>query len=329
MTRSLLTLAALVAAAPALAQSDTDAVLDMGRERTEAFYAGETDAIWADMSADMQAVIGSPDGLGGFRDSVMGDLGTETTILDETVTHAPAAEVYTRIGQWSGSDTPIVVEWGFGPEGAIVGFSIQPQAKPADSAYLDYQTQADLRLPFDGQWYVFWGGRDIADNYHAVDPAQRFAADFVVLENGRSYTGDPERLESYHCWGRDILAPADAEVVAAVDDFPDLAIGDSDPAHPAGNHVVLATGDSEYIFLAHLQQGSVTVAEGDRVAQGDVLGLCGNSGNTSEPHLHLHMQTTPDLTAGEGLPAQFQNYTADGEAVERGEPLRGEIVAPQ
>ncbi len=164
---------------------------------------------------------------------------------------------------------------------------------------------------------------------YAADPAQRFAYDFLVHEDGQSFSGDPQTLESYHCWGREILSPAAGEVIATVHDLPDLPIGETDPQNPAGNHVILALAENEFVFLAHMQQGSITVQQGDEVAQGDVLGLCGNSGNTSEPHLHLHLQTTPDLTAGEGLPAQFLDYLADGEPVDRGEPERGQIVSPE
>lgn len=80
--------------------------------------------------------------------------------------------------------------------------------------------------------------------------------------------------------------------------------------------------------MAHLQRGSVAVQVGDWVEPGDLLGLCGNSGNSSEPHLHNHLQNTPDFPGGEGLPALFRSYLVDGVLVERGEPLRGQFVAP-
>ena len=67
---------------------------------------------------------------------------------------------------------------------------------------------------------------------------------------------------------------------------------------PAGNHVVLDLGNGEYALLAHLQRGSVRVEAGDRVRAGDVLGLTGNSGNSSEPHLHFHVQDRPGLFGG-------------------------------
>lgn len=307
---------------PALAQD----ALELGREHSEAFLAGELEPIWEEMSAEMQSALGSLDDFTAFRDQLGADLGEEETVLDEQTATEGEFSIYTRTAEWTDAPAPIFMQWAYNPDGQIDGFFVQPQPVAAESAYLDYQTQADLRLPFDGEWYVFWGGHDIADNYHAADPAQRFAYDFLVHEDGQSYSGDPQTLESYHCWGREILSPAAGEVIATVNDFPDHPIGETDPQNPAGNHVILALGENEFVFLAHFQQDSITVQQGDEVAQGDVLGLCGNSGNTSEPHLHVHLQTTPDLLAGEGLPAQFLDYLADGEPVDRGEPKRGQIV---
>src|SRR5690606_7128195 len=105
-----------------------------------------------------------------------------------------------------------------------------------------------------------------------------------------------------------VLAPANGTVAHATGDLPDQAIGDTDRANPAGNHVAIDLGNDEYVFLAHLRRGSVAVKEGDTVAEGQVLGRCGNSGNTSEPHLHIHLQTSPILGQGEGLPVFFNSY---------------------
>ena len=177
-------------------------------------------------------------------------------------------------------------------------------------------------------WFGFWGGRDVEYNFLAVDAGQRFALDLLVVRDGRSHAGDPSMLESYHCWGRPILAPADGVVVRAVDGVPDQAIGASDPTNPAGNHVVIDFGNDEHGFLAHLQEGSVRVVAGDLVASGQDIGLCGNSGNSSEPHLHFHLETSPTLGRGEGLPAQFTNYRANGTLIGRGEPRKGESIRP-
>jgi murein DD-endopeptidase MepM/ murein hydrolase activator NlpD len=148
----------------------------------------------------------------------------------------------------------------------------------------------------------------------------------VVVRDGARHRGEGRANEDYHCWGLPIVAPAAGTVVGMRDDMADNVPGRMDASVPPGNHVVLDHGDDEYSFLAHLQQGSVRVQVGDVVASGDTLGLCGNSGNSSEPHLHYHLQTTPDFGKGEGLPAQFLHYVADGEPVARGEPVQGQAV---
>ena len=159
--------------------------------------------------------------------------------------------------------------------------------------------------------------------------AQRFAIDFVIRRNGVTHSGDPSRLESYFCWDQLVLAPAEGTVVAVADELPDQAIGQTDAQNAAGNHVVLDLGKGEFAFLAHLKRGSVAMKVGDKVAPGQELGRCGNSGNTSEPHLHFHLQRTPVLHQGEGLPAFFEDYVADGKTVVRGEPAQGQVVSPR
>ncbi|WP_425450838.1 M23 family metallopeptidase [Pseudoroseicyclus aestuarii] len=104
------------------------------------------------------------------------------------------------------------------------------------------------------------------------------------------------------------------------------AIKTTSPDNPAGNHVVIDFGNEAYGFRAHLRQDSLWVSEGDAVTAGHEIGLCGNSGNTSEPHLHFHLQTSPRLKQGEGLPAQVSHYRANGRMIDRGEPQRGETI---
>ncbi|MGD9738190.1 MAG: M23 family metallopeptidase [Bauldia sp.] len=317
----------LASAVRAIAQTDA---LERGRTLAEAFVAGDTDLVWDAMTPAMRAAVGTgPADLAAFRDAVARDFGTETEFIgEELASVADGVTVYNRTSRWSAVTPPILIQIGLDAGGGVATFLVQPLPTLAESRFLDYQTQADLRLPFDGEWFVYWGGRTLERNYHAADRAQRFATDLLVVRDGVTYAGDPARLESYFCWDQPILAPAAGTVVAAVDSFADNPIGQTDVANPTGNHVVLDLGNGEFAFLAHLQSGSVAVAPGDVVGPGDVLGRCGNSGNTSEPHLHVHLQTTPDLATGEGLPAMFQNYVADGEPVARGEPEQGQLVAP-
>lgn len=321
----LATIAVTVGAAP---PAGDDAALERGRTLTQAFYRGELEAIAADFSAQASAAIGGLDGLAAFRQQVLEQLGEEVEVLDEVVGEQQGATVYTRTSVFDGFEGPVVVIWAFGPDGAIVGFAVQSSQPTTEAAsrFLDYDTKAQLRLPFDGAWTVFWGGRSVEQNYHAAYTDQRFAYDFVVMRGGSTYSGEGSSNEEYHCFGLPILAPGDGVVVAVENSVPDNEPSVFDAEDPLGNHVIIDHGHAEFSFLAHLRQGSVVVEPGMPLQAGDVIGKCGNSGRSSEPHLHYHLQNSAEPLAGEGLPAQFQGYLADGEPVIRGEPLQGQTV---
>jgi hypothetical protein len=87
-----------------------------------------------------------------------------------------------------------------------------------------------------------------------------------------------------------------------------------------GNQVVLEVAPNQFLFLCHLQPGSITVKKGDRVTKGQVVGRVGNSGNTSEPHLHIHLQHGSDPDFAEGIPLYFHDYRVGDLFVERGMP---------
>jgi murein DD-endopeptidase MepM/ murein hydrolase activator NlpD len=308
--------------------SAQDAVLAEGRERSEAFLRGDLAPVWEAMTPDMQEALGSLEALARFRGDLERSYGAERDVLDEDVRREGDVDLYLRTARWTKLPGPLLMQWAFDDADRIAGFFVRPVPTPTETRFLDYETKASLRLPFDGEWLVYWGGRTLEQNYHVANRAQRFASDFVVRRNGSTHTGEGAELADHHCWDRPILAPAAGTVIAAVEDLPDQPIGKTDPERPAGNHVVLDLGNSEFAFLAHLRQDSVAVEPGEKVSPGQEIGRCGNSGNTSEPHLHFHLQTTPDLATGEGLPAFFEDYTADGKPVDSGEPLRGQVVAP-
>ena len=297
-----------------------------GRRIADLFFAGDVQAIWSASTQEMQQALGSPDDFAALRMNLLTELGTEEEVLSEqTETHADL-NVFKRVARWSGVPQPLEMVIAINNARQIGGFWIKPQPVAAPSQHMEYQTKANLCLPVIGEWFVYWGGRTIEDNYHAIDLGQRFAMDLLILRDGKSHKGNPASLDAYHCWEQPILTPSDGMVVHAIDGLPDQAIGASDTANPAGNHVVIDFGNGEYGFLAHLQQGSILVAAGDQVKARQQIGLCGNSGNSSEPHLHFHLQTTSELGVGEGLPAQFLNYQANGSQIERCEPKKGEFI---
>lgn len=211
----------------------------------------------------------------------------------------------------------------------VARFLLTWKHKPAPSGFLDYQTKTTLVLPFKGQWHVAWGGRTVGRNRHAMAPDQRFAYDFLQLEDGWSFRDGGDKNDLFVCFSQPIHAPASGTVVKAGDGVHDNAPGEMDSAQALGNYVILDHGNSEFSFLAHLKQGSVAVQTEQRVETGAFLGLCGNSGNSSEPHLHFHLQNTPLPFRGDGLPAFFHHYRADGRHVDKGEPIGGQFVSNQ
>jgi hypothetical protein len=318
----------LLAAAPAYPEKAGNDAAELGRQYTAWFYAGEADRLWERFSPEMKQALGSAGALRGFREQVAAQVGTEEEVLSEEVAAVPPYRVYVRKVKMSKAPMAVVVQWTLDQAGGIAGFFVRP-GEAAPSKHLDYQTKAPLRLPFEGEWHVVWGGRTIDDNYHVVAADQRFAYDFLVVEGGSSFKGDGKANEQYHCFGKPILAPAAGTVAAVADGIEDNRPGEMNALQPPGNHVVLDHGNNEFSFLAHLKKGSVAVKVGDRVEAGARLGVCGNSGNSSEPHLHYHLQSTPRFGAGEGLPAFFNGYVADGKPVERGEPRKGQVVRPR
>jgi hypothetical protein len=204
---------------------------------------------------------------------------------------------------------------------------------PTVTAYLTYPSSYDdrpsavaFRLPLDGPVTVAWGGPTHRVNYHVGSPAERWAYDLLITANGRSADGDPARLESYLAYGRPVLAPAAGTVVAVHDGDPDAEPGRPDRPRRAGNHVVLEVAPRQYLVIAHLRAGSVAVRTGDRARAGQIIGRVGNSGNTSEPHVHVHLQDEPAPDRGEGIPMLFSDYRVlpGLEVVPRGMPLGGQ-----
>lgn len=302
--------------------------MNKGRHIIELFYAGEVLAIWSASTPDMQKAFGSYDSLEKLRDKLIAQFGTEYEVFSEHTEIKEDLKIYTRVSQWTNAEAPLVLIVAINNFDKVAGFWIKPQAVAAFSPHLKYQVKSKLRIPVSGEWFVYWGGRTIEENYHAVDKGQRFAIDLLILENEKSHKESSSSLGDYHCWGKPILASAGGVVVNVVDRLPDQAIGASDSTNPAGNHVVIDFGNKEYGFFAHMQNNSICVSKGDHVASGQEIGLCGNSGNSSEPHLHFHLQTSPILGQGEGLPAQFRNYRADGVLTSLGEPAKGQIIQP-
>ncbi|MEV0487203.1 M23 family metallopeptidase [Streptomyces sp. NPDC050508] len=158
-----------------------------------------------------------------------------------------------------------------------------------------------LRFPLEGVWYVVQGGgRPL--NHHVRIPEQRGAVDLVGLGRYGTRTRADHEPTAYAAYGRAVRSPCDGRVISAEDSIEDQRpdAGGRLRYQPLyGNHVFIDTG-REIVKLAHLRAGSLTVSRGDVVHAGQLLGETGNSGNTSEPHLHLHAERD-----GVGLDLRF------------------------
>jgi len=165
----------------------------------------------------------------------------------------------------------------------------------------------DLASPLKGTHVVVNGGVSPFTNAHHKVHPQDFAFDIVgvnALGARASLFGSHRDLEGYVIYGAPIFSPCDGMISAVVNDLPDHTPPVRDTENPAGNHVLIECGSIE-VLLAHMRQHSVRVTVGNVVAAGDLIGDVGNSGNTSEPHLHIHAERGGDpgvILNGEAVP---------------------------
>jgi hypothetical protein len=163
---------------------------------------------------------------------------------------------------------------------------------------------------------------------------ERYAIDWIKLgDDGNSSTGDQYKNSSYYAYGVPILAVADGKIVTVKDGLPEnvphtekLAVAMT-LANIAGNHVVEDIGGGLYAGYAHFIPGSITVKASERVRRGQVLGRLGNSGNSSEPHLHLQVCDAPSFLICEGVPMEFKRMSLTKYHIQkRGEtPIKLEV----
>jgi hypothetical protein len=325
------------AAALILAQSPAapeEPHYEKARTLVRQLLAGD-DAVEPQLSREFLDALGGREGISKFARQIAAEAGTEEEVLREAIFREAGHINYYRRSRFA-RVPDVTIHLVIDPSGRVLGGWVLPTQAPAANPHEDYRTRAHLRLPFrsparEGHWYVGWGGREAIDNYHVVAADQRYAYDFFVTRHdGSSAAGKGDRNEDHFCWGEPVVSPAAGRVIASIDGVEDNEQPGSERAdvHPAGNHVVIDHGRGEYSLLAHFRRGTVAVRAGQQVRAGDLLGQCGNSGRSSMPHVHYHLQTTPTFGEGFGLPAFFNDYLANGGTVRTGEPVRGEAILP-
>lgn len=191
-----------------------------------------------------------------------------------------------------------------------------------------------LALPFTGTWMAQNSPARRVPS-HGIDLfGERYAIDFVAVDDRGRTAGirdwrtafATEPAERFYAFGLPVLAPVDGTIVAVHDGEVDhegrrsqlalvpYALTQGSRLREgmnglAGNHVIIRVRDSQtFVALAHLRVGSFRVAVGDDVTTGQPLAECGNSGNSTEPHVHLQVMDSDDLSVAQGLPMAFRNF---------------------
>ncbi len=179
----------------------------------------------------------------------------------------------------------------------------------------------DIAFPLK-EGFIGHGGSSVIINYHNADTtAQQYALDISKLNAwGLRASGFfPDDLNKYAIYGDTIFSPCDGKIVKTQNGLDNVPPGVDVKASPAGNHIVLEYENSLIVF-AHLLKNSLMVAMGDFVKKGQPIARVGNSGHTSEPHLHIHAiagSDTSKILKGNGIPIYF-----DGKFLTRNDRIK-------
>ncbi|MBD3166949.1 peptidoglycan DD-metalloendopeptidase family protein [bacterium] len=166
-----------------------------------------------------------------------------------------------------------------------------------------------LTLPFMGEWTVLQGH----DGEWTHKGKGRYAWDFVVRDGeGKQFDGFGLQVTDYYCFSLPVLAPAPGTIFNVQHTVEDNPPRSESIEQNWGNHLMIDHGNGEYTLLAHFRQHSITVAPGQHVQRGQILGYCGNSGRSPVPHIHMQLQSKPELGA-DSLPAMFSEGVRNGE----------------
>ncbi|MBL1067457.1 M23 family metallopeptidase [Streptomyces sp. 7-21] len=233
-------------------------------------------------------------------------------------------------------DTPRLVGWVLITASVVFRMLAALLARRADRR-APAREPAEVAAPVTGTWSALNSPADNVPSHGTRAYGQAYAIDVVAEGDGPGRAAGEtaparpgfgwwpvvRRNRDFPAYGQPLLAVADATVVTATDwqrdhlsrnSYPVLAYFFLEailrdllsPRLVVGNHLVLDLGDGTYALYAHLKHGSLTVRPGDRVTAGQRLASCGNSGNTTEPHLHFQLMDGPDLDTARGVPFSWR-----------------------
>lgn len=175
----------------------------------------------------------------------------------------------------------------------------------------DSYSKNEYSLPFDDLWYVANGGEEIETSHSWDIISQRYAYDFVIVKNETTNKNiKAKNNKDFYCFGKPIYSAKEGKVVKTVNWIPDGRPSQKEnPFIPSiiGNFVIIEHDNKEYSVYAHLKQNSVVVRKGQLVQKGELIGQCGSSGNSSEPHLHFQVQKGKSFHLSAPLIIRFEN----------------------
>lgn len=254
--------------------------------------------------------------------------GEETKLVSEGLGVKDGLYIYRRVSGVSNWARGFVLELTMDEKGRLLAASMSLPNDEAPTTYGAYKALVKLRLPLEDTWHVLWGGRSWEDNRHASVSDMRFALDLLQREKGTSARGKGLENDDYFAWNQPVVAPADGVIVVAEDGIADNVPNKAPGGNLYGNLLVIDHGTDEFTLLGHLKKGSLSVRVGDRVTKGQRIARVGNSGMSTEPHLHFQLMDTKDWRTAHGLPLVIVDFVRNGTLVDRGEPRRGDIISP-
>ncbi len=185
-------------------------------------------------------------------------------------------------------------------------------------------TGRSINLPFSGKWKVWQS----FDGEWTHKGPWKYAIDFIIEdEKGKTFQNSGYYLSDYYAFGKPVLSPVEGRVIKVLKDLPDNPPGEVDKLNNWGNYVLILDKRGFYVLLAHFKQNSIKVKEGDYVLPGKFLGQCGNSGYSPQPHIHLHVQLSPEVGSAT-VPFEIASYQCNGKFIDIGVPIKDEEISP-
>lgn len=229
---------------------------------------------------------------------------------------------------------------------SAIGYDIQGNEiiSTNELSVIQYKSKNQYDFPLKGTWSVF--GAPSLNSHHRWVGIQEFSYDFIKMDkNGNSHKKDGSKFTHYYAYGEDVVSVGDGKVVSIINTIEEsdvlLQSEDSDEhwmkvkalqnelmqkgfEYVLGNHVIIEHANGEYSYYMHLKTNSIIVQVGDAVKKGQKIGELGQSGMSSEPHLHFQLSDSPNILKSRCLPILFSNIGDDNWNILYGEIIKTE-----